>query len=135
MNLLVFLHGVVILEQLPTYAAPEPLLRMVGRDMTLKLGVLIKQRGAESARERIVHVMLRLQMDIQVKDAGEFRAAELTLVFTEHLVAVVVDDVVGVHQADVKGDGLHPDVSHLTLLKDVPHPRAVLRVLLILTLL
>lgn len=130
MYLLVLLHRVVILKQLAAHAAPEPLTGVGRRDVSLELRVLIEPRRTEATRKWVMHVMLGLKMYVELEHCGEGERTKLTLVLAHYLVAIVIYNVIRVHQARVERGVLHADVSDLTLLQHVAGHGAVLTVLL-----
>lgn len=113
------LHGVVILEQLAAHTTPEPLPRVRRCDVSLELRVLIEPCRTEATRKRVMHVVLGLEMYVELEQRVGSERAVLTFVVAHNFVAIVVDDVVGVHQTRVERVVLHADVTDLTLLQDV----------------
>lgn len=113
------LHGVVILEQLAAHTTPEPLPGVRRRDVSLELRVLIEPCWTEATRKRVMHVVLGLEMYVELEQRVGSDRAELAFVVAHYLMAIVVDDVVGVHQTRVERVVLHADVTDLTLLQDV----------------
>lgn len=130
MYLLVLLHRVVILKQLAAHAAPEPLTGVRRRDVSLELRVLIEPCRTEATRKRVMHVMFGLKMYVELEHCGGGERTKLTLVLTHYLVAIVIYNVIRVHQARVERGVLHADVADLTLLQHVAGHGAVLTVLL-----
>lgn len=113
------LHGVVILEQLAAHTTPEPLPWVRRCDVSLELRVLIEPCWTEATRKRVMHVVLGLEMYVELEQRVGSDRAELAFVVAHYLMAIVVDDVVGVHQTSVERVVLHADVTDLALLQDV----------------